>query len=376
MRFRYFTMAALVLAPAAATAQDWQMPSGYGVQNLVTVPDLTTSAGVPTGQNNQRYSTVFGTANNGAYDFGTKGMSNFDGVVQLLITQSAGTFACTGALLAGGTQVLTAAHCVTAGSGANAAISVSFRGYNSGGSLVTLGSEAGSQVRIATGYTGSVVDERDVAVINLTNALPSWVTQYSVGFGLDPMGKEVVLSGYGRTGNGTTGDNLSNTGNVRRAGLNRFDATRNATTISPLNSSFGILWGDFDNGTTGSDRTCNIFGGPSGSYFTSFPQYKTQLCNTGVGDPLMEVGIGRGDSGGGAFLNGQIVGVASFGESISCPSTTTCVGAFGRGFGYTNITSGPASDWLLQTVPEPSTYALLGTGLLAVFGFGRRRRNS
>jgi hypothetical protein len=371
---RWFVALVAALVPYVAEAQVAFFDDSYQNLNLITVPDLTAGA-----QNTQRYSTVFGTANNGVYDFGTKGISNFDGVLQLVLVQPGGSFTCTASLIDGGRQILTAAHCVAATSGVNAGqnvtTTVQIRAYGPGGVYQVIGTEAGSQIKVMPGYTGSVVDVRDLAVIKLSSPLPAWVTSYNVGFTKAPLGRDVVLSGYGRTGNGATGDALSS-GNIRRAGLNKFDATRTTTSITPLND-FGILFGDFDNGTAAGNRNCNIFGGVNGAYFQSFPQYLSQLCDTGVADFNMEVGIGRGDSGGAAFLDGEIIGVASFGESAACTiggQPSSCVGAFGRGFGYTNLTAGPARDWLMTEVPEPSTYLLMGTGLLGVFGFSRRRR--
>ena len=380
MRRTLLSVAALTAAGSALGAQSSLTATVTG--DVMNAPAITVPSG-SAGIADPRYSTTFGTANNGVFDFGTRGMSNFDGVVRIIIATPEGNFSCTGAVLQGGRNVLTAAHCVTNASGQRIATSVSIQGIGPSNTLATFATEPGTNIAIRPGYTGAVVSEQDLAVITLTNEAPTWATRYSLytGDAQAVMGQELVLSGFGRTGLTSVGDNLNNAGNVRRAGLNVFDVSRTSTQVSTNATFGGILFGDVDDGSAANDRICNIFGGVSAVP----PQFQGQICNRGVSNPLMEVGIGRGDSGGAAFFNGMIVGVASFGESIrsaECgppipPDTRNqaCLGRIGAGFGYASTLTASNLAWVQsQIVPEPSTYALLAFGLGVLGPVSRRRR--
>jgi len=55
---------------------------------------------------------------------------------------------------------------------------------------------------------------------------------------------------------------------------------------------------------------------------------------------------------------------------------TSANGNGGRDLSHAHLWSSPGRPSITQVVPEPSTYALMATGLLGVFGFARRRRNN
>ena len=99
-------------------------------------------------------------------------------------------------------------------------------------------------------------------------------------------------------------------------------------------------------------------------------------CSVGLG--AREVNIAGGDSGGGAFINGQIASVNSYGLSFGedfgdfYPGLNSSWGEF-SGYVPTNIHAGFIAAAQLGGVPEPATWALMILGFGAVGGAMRRR---
>jgi hypothetical protein len=288
----------------------------------------------------------------------------YDGVAGLLITKSDGTYLCTGSLVGDDHQhIVTAAHCVT---GATSIDAVFFPPV--GPTII----KTTTTYSIKPGYTGAVIDENDLAMIDLGLAgRVDEVQSYSLFTGV-ALGEVFNEVGFGLSGTGATGITLP--AGLRRQGYNRFDFNGNDPiwddpTYGPLFGNQDILFADFDNGLAAQDASCNL-----ASFFTaSYAAY----CDLGLGED--EVLAAPGDSGGPLFIGGRLAAVSSFGITFSGGIVGDVDGvlnsSFGELAGFTPIASN--IDWLRsEIVPEPGTWLLLATGLIGIGGAGlvRRRR--
>lgn len=368
-----------------------------------TWPGGATSAGIQ-GPANPRYDASFG--------------KGYDGVARLLINTPVGSFGCTAALI-DSRHILSAGHCVSplALGAAPTSVTVSFLNGSGG---VTNHTVTAANIHVMPGYSGSVVDERDLSILTLSEDAESWIPRYRI-YTANPLFKPVYEVGFGSTGNGVTGAIFTNQFDavpIRRVGMNRFDLTRDANFIYIGDTpSTNILVADFDGadpggtyavprlGVTGwatrsafqNDRDCRIWDGRGVD-----PDLLAKVCNEGFG--LDEVLTGSGDSGGPAFIKGAnghlyLAGVTSFGN-VQCvpdqrlgptgaPSPRTDAGCpsgfvlYGSRFGMTSghvFAGGETQSQFIEQyapqafAPEPGTWALMATGLGLIGGIARRNR--
>ena len=215
----------------------------------------------------------------------------YDGVVRV----SYGGYYGTGTLLFDGRAILTAAHL--------------FEG-RTGSASVTFETRSGTQTLSATkilqhpGYDAQ--SNNDLAIVWLSGTAPVAADRYDIYRDSDEIGQTFTLSGYGRTGTGSTGATSADTSSpIRLKAANQFDADA-ATLKSYLGS--GMAWtplsgtqliADFDNGTSTNDALGRLI-------------YRSDL-----GRGLDEGFIAQGDSGGPAFLQNKLAGVASYTASLS-----------------------------------------------------------
>jgi hypothetical protein len=303
---------------------------------------------------------------------------NFDEVGQIDIAGPSFGVLGTGTLLNTNQHILTAAHLWY-----SLAEGYDLRGLAPSATTIRFDDEAGpisvqaDAIDLHPGYDGDTLRGNDVAVITLSSPIdPTRVSGRSIDTnGADDVGAVGQKVGYGRSGQGNTGDTIpSGLPGTKREGENKYDALGDAL-MSFLGLSYvpgSVLGYDFDNGLAANDGYGWWFGLPD---------------PLGRGDD--EVMSAPGDSGGPTFnAGGEIMGITSYGltfvanDLMGNPSTTDIDGlptpagnsSFGEFGGDARVSF--YSDWINSIVdtqvPEPATMLLVGTGLLGLAVFSRR----
>lgn len=218
--------------------------------------------------------------------------SGFDGVVRITTGGSYGT----GTLLYDGRTIITAAHLLSNGMTNVSVVFETLTGTNTW-------STGGTVIHPEYDPSNS---NNDLALIRLTSTAPTTAERYEIYRSSDELGKIMTMVGYGTPGTGSSGTLSGYAGSALRLKAdNHVD-----TTAEQLKTSLGngIAWtplaksqllADFDDGTVSHDALGELIG----------------VSGLGVGDK--EGLISRGDSGGPAFLNNQIAGIASYAASLS-----------------------------------------------------------
>ena len=333
----------------------------------------------------------------------TAPMPAYSGMVGLRMDYgAAGSFVCSGTLLADRRSVLTAGHCVSSGGGvpdiAPTGVSVFFRQPGSGPDVQLYYGGPGydtaavSNVFVHGSYTGDVIDHNDIAIVRLAEMAPGYADGYRL-YTDEIAGQVANVTGFGSTSSigGTAGVNTVNPNRLGwfRQGLNEYDFAlgdqRFVSNTTGINAWAAILgepasqfqysyWSDFDSGLAVNDTACRItqannFGGEPGLAF----------CDVGTG--VREVGVAGGDSGGGSLIDGRVASVNSYGITFGTnwgDVNNTLNSSFGEFTGYVPVWY--HENWikarLAGPIPEPSTWAMLIGGVAAAGGALRRRRSA
>jgi secreted trypsin-like serine protease len=222
--------------------------------------------------------------------------SGYDGVVRVVTNGFYGT----GTLLFGGQAVLTAAHLFLRPEGiAFANTNVQFE------TMWGLQSIGASDVCLHPGYDG-LNSLNDLALVWLTQNAPASAQRFGLYRGLDEMSQTFTMVGYGVPGLGASGALTSfNQAPVRVIAQNQFDV--DTASLGSYFSTSGAwesirgkqLAADFDNGLAQNDALGVM----------------AQSKGLGLGE--LEGLITQGDSGGPAFINGLLAGIASFSARLS-----------------------------------------------------------
>lgn len=216
----------------------------------------------------------------------------YDGVVLV----SVGGYYGTGVLLNGGQAVLTAAHLFS---------------HNSTDATVRFETTTGVQslssrkVNVLSSYDAINTND-DLAIVWLNGHAPISANRYELYRDSDELGQSIVMVGYGRPGTGASGVlDTYTSAPIRQKASNQFEADAamlknilgNAMSWSPKPGT--QLVADFDNGTRAQDALGRLAG----------------ISNTGLGQN--EGLVSSGDSGGPAFINGKVAGIASYVTNLS-----------------------------------------------------------
>lgn len=300
-----------------------------------------------------------------------------NGVVQLLLDYGdLGSFVCSGSLASDRRSIITAAHCVTAAENLGRPKKTTAFFFDGDPDTVVLNNPAttaieGKRIFVVDAYTGNVIDQNDLAIIQLKERAPDFATAYDIYDGGDLTGKEFNVAGYGRRSDtgGAVGANLG-TGRLRE-GDNKYEFRFGDPIWNGELDFFGDIAeysyvADFDNGLAINDATCEIS--------IALDIVADRLCDGGLG--AREVNIAGGDSGGPGFVDGKLATVNSYGLSFGQD--------FGDYDGQLNSSWGEYAgyvplflhtDFIAGIVPEPGSVGMMGLGL-GLIGLRVRRRSA
>lgn len=149
------------------------------------------------------------------------------------------------------------------------------------------------------------INNNDLAIVSLASNAPTLAQRYDIYRNKNEISKQFTIVGYGKNGTGNSGyASNSESSNIRYKAINTFDAAfelkanlGSSINWTPLPGT--QLLADFDNQIATNDALGNLIN-------------KNDL---GVG--INEGFIAPGDSGGPAFIDAKVAGIASYTTSLS-----------------------------------------------------------
>jgi hypothetical protein len=277
------------------------------------------------------------------------GSGNFTGVANL--------GGCSGALLADGVHVLTAAHCVSTVSVSSGETVLTPTGISS-----LLFFTPAFPNGISDGITGVHFNPLtalwfpgdlahsllmyDLALLDLAAPAPLDAAHYNLDLsGIAVANRSaVVLAGWGL--GGSPGTSVNGTGGTRRGATNKIAG----------------VYSTADDPFLAGDPIITLADQPIALMWTTPHDTLNVVNTTGLGN--------AGDSGGPLLYNGNLIGILSYGDLPRSGSIP-----FGATFsnGYVNLANPGNANWLeSQLAPEPATF-LIGLGVTTLLVARKRR---
>ena len=241
-----------------------------------------------------------------------------DGVAELILVRTDGTFGCSGTLAIDKLHVFTAAHCVSDNNGNYILISGSAT-FEGDLESITIPIDANpSKSKAHPDWDGNFFRGNDIAILKLVSTAPSQIPGIPHATSGNAVGSVVEKAGYGLSGFFSSGnDDSTYPFGTKRDGQNKYDALADTMYVA-LGLTSGVHFipeaiyqFDSDDGTSAHDAFGFFFG----------------ISNIGLSDD--EVMSASGDSGGPTILNEELVGITSYGLTLEftrgpSPRTSDC----------------------------------------------------
>ena len=207
--------------------------------------------------------------------------------------------------------------------------------------------EAVTQIVVCPTFDGNPLDGGDIAMVKLAN-VPEGVTGYQLYTGPDALNQVYQEYGYGAIGLMSSWLWPTTYKDIKHTGENEFEVT--GTMLGAYLGEYvapSILLADADSGSPAQDAFGQMFG----------------INNLGLG--INEACAAPGDSGGPAFVDGEIAGTADFGMSSPADIDAPKIDAtYGEIIGWVNVSS--FASWINSVSASSGTEYLVNSNDVGV----------